>query len=557
MANEIKKEAILKLQDEPYLKPISSTNVSFYNLDINTAVLTFQVSKKDGPLLISEENAHSYAYFKSDNGSGSGVLDLEYKDPLNGIVTITLPTDFLQASSGTKVTGQMYITVNKWTNTPSDKSDTAVLSEFTFTVKDALINSISGETKIQYIRMFDVLKQQIQQRVHDIEEAIANGEDYVTEMKSVLQKGIETLNAIVDDGKKDIQQYINQAKQDVNATKTDAVNTMTQTKTDILKAIDDKKMVSSSQLDAKLNGLSWQKYKLTSDDGTYPMTSLANNLDNLRALKPGSYYVTNTPIAGASSTAGFATVEWRNDSTVKFITFRPCNSQQIYLMRYYNAWGDWEKVSFDESNLANIQKYKLTNDDGLRIRTSGIDPKTLNTGFYQIWNTYGMPNDTTDGSSAYWNVDVLSGTDDTKQIFAVLSGSGKAYLKNIHKGIDTGWKEITNNQTDTGWLPITIKNGYNKSTIPDYDPSYRVIDYGTHKKVFIRVGVTNLTSGKNTVASIPTELNPYKIYSLGTSTVAKIPPKVVVAGGDIEFYPNSSDNYISTDYVIYQGEWII
>ena len=81
MANEIKKEAILKLQDEPYLKPISDTGVGFYNLDINTAVLTFQISKSGSPLLISEENAHSYAYFKSDNGSVSGVLDLEYKDP--------------------------------------------------------------------------------------------------------------------------------------------------------------------------------------------------------------------------------------------------------------------------------------------------------------------------------------------------------------------------------------------------------------------------------------------------------------------------------------------
>src|SRR5699024_602515 len=118
MTNEIKKEAILKLQDEPYLKPISDTGVGFYNLDINTAVLTFQVSKSGRPLLISEENAHTYAYFKSDNGSVSGVLNLEYKDPLNAIVTITLTTDFMQASSGTKETGQMYITVNKWTSTP-------------------------------------------------------------------------------------------------------------------------------------------------------------------------------------------------------------------------------------------------------------------------------------------------------------------------------------------------------------------------------------------------------------------------------------------------------
>src|SRR5699024_10245626 len=144
----------------------------------------------------------------------------------------------------------------------------------------------------------------------------------------------------------------------------------------------------------------------------------------------------------------------------------------------------------------------------------------------------------------------------TKIVYFQRYNQDKVFINRFYTSW-SDWEELTNNQTDTGWLPITIKNGYNQSTIPDYEPSYRVIDYGTHKKVFVRIGVTNLTSGKNTVASIPTELNPYKIYSLGASTIAKIPPKVVVAGGNIEFHPNTSDNYISTDYVIYQDEWII
>lgn len=491
MANEIKKEAILKLQDEPYLKPISNTGVGFYNLDINTAVLTFQVSKNGNPLLISGENTHSYAYFKSDNGSVSGVLDLEYKDPLNGIVTITLPTDFLQASSGSTVTGQMYITVNKWTSTPNDKSDTAVLSEFTFTVKDALINTISGETKIEYIRMFDVLKQQIQQRVHDIEEAIANGEDYVTEMKMTLESGKKELKDIVERSKTDVQTTAEQAITNVNTTKDNAVtkisdlseetvlhvkNTadaavqnVTGFSNDAIEHVDskleefdqtiaDNGFLTPDAFDEELDSLDWQKYKLTNDDGTYPVVSLEKNLDTLHSLSPGSHYATEIPITGSSSTAGFVEVMQRV-VTVKHITFKPYNSTQIWLKRFYNEWSDWERV------------------------------------------------------------------------------------------------DVT--QTDTGWIPITIKNGYNKSAIPDYEPSYRVIKYDTHRKVHVRLGVTNLTSGKNTIASIPKELNPYKIYSLGASTIAKIPPKVVVAGGDIEFHPNSNDNYISTDYIIYQDEWII
>lgn len=492
MANEIKKEAILKLQDEPYLKPISNTGVGFYNLDINTAVLTFQVSKNGNPLLISGENTHSYAYFKSDNGSVSGVLDLEYKDPLNGIVTITLPTDFLQASSGSTVTGQMYITVNKWTSTPNDKSDTAVLSEFTFTVKDALINTISGETKIEYIRMFDVLKQQIQQRVNDIEEAIANGEDYVTEMKTTLESGKKELNDTVDRSKNSVQTTAEQAINDVNTTRDNTIN--------------------------KITNLSEET----------------------------SSYVKNTADTAVQNVTGFS-----NDA-IEHVDSKLEEFDQTIID---NGFVTPEKLTTDLDALT-WQKKKLTNDDGGRIRISDVDPITLDAGFYQIWKTYNMPPDTTDGSNAYWNVDVLTGMD-TKQILAVLSSTGKAYLKNIHKDIDSGWKELTNNQTDTGWLPITIKNGYSKSTIPDFEPSYRVIGDGTYKKVYVRLGVINLNAGKNVVATIPKELNPYKIYSVGVSTIAKIPPKVVVAGGDIEFHPNTSDSYISTDYVIYQDEWII
>lgn len=492
MANEIKKEAMLKLQDEPYLKPISDTGVGFYNLDINTAVLTFQISKSGSPLLISEENAHSYAYFESDNGSISGVLDLEYKDPLNGIVTITLPTDFLQASSGSTVTGQMYITVNRWTNTPNDKSDTAVLSEFTFTVKDALINSISGETKIEYIRMFDVLKQQIQQRVNDIEEAIANREDYVTEMKMTLESGKKELNDTVDRSKTSVQTIADQAITNVNTTRDNAVS--------------------------KITDLSEET----------------------------SSYVKNTTDTAIQNVTGFS-----NEAISHVDTKLEEFDQTIIDNGFLSS-----QTLDEELEKLEWQKYKLTEDNGQRIRVSDTDPVELNSGFYQMWRVKNAPYGD-DSNGQYWNVDVVTAQYNNKQIIATTSYDGRMFKKNIHKGEDRGWKELTNTQTDTGWVPITIKNGYEKSTIPDYEPSYRVIDYGTHKKVYVRLGVKNLKVGKNVVATIPPELNPYKIYSLGVSTIAKIPPKAIVSGGDIGFYPNTSDSYISTDYIIYQDEWII
>ncbi|MEB5784151.1 hypothetical protein [Staphylococcus pseudoxylosus] len=225
MTNGIDKKALFKLKSEPYLKPISDLGVGFYNLDENTAILRFQLSNTKGPLLIHKNNLTAYAYFESSNGSVSDVIELEVEDSNKGLVTITLDKDFLQASTSTKVKGQVYIGVNNVDNKP-EYNEVAVFREFNFEVKDAFINKISAFTKIEYIRMFDQLKTRIKQRVLDIEEAIANGADYVAEMKSVLQKGIETLNQIVSDGKQDIQSYIKEAKATIDTTQTDAVDTI-------------------------------------------------------------------------------------------------------------------------------------------------------------------------------------------------------------------------------------------------------------------------------------------------------------------------------------------
>ena len=112
MDNGIDKKALFKMKTEPYLKQISDLGVGFYNLDENTAIIQFQLTNDSGPLMLHENNVSSYAYFKSQNGSSSDVIDLEIVDSYNGIVQITLPKDFLQASTDTKVTGQVYIAVN-------------------------------------------------------------------------------------------------------------------------------------------------------------------------------------------------------------------------------------------------------------------------------------------------------------------------------------------------------------------------------------------------------------------------------------------------------------
>lgn len=377
MTNGIDKKALFKLKSEPYLKPISDLGVGFYNLDENTAILRFQLSNEKGPLLIHENNLTAYAYFESSNGSVSDVIELKIEDSLNGIVTITLDKDFLQASTSTKVKGQIYIGVNNVDGNP-EYNEVAVFREFTFEVADALINKISSFTKIEYIRMFSQLKERIEQQVRDIEEAIANGADYVAEMKSVLQHGIETLNAIVTDGKSDIQAYIAQAKTDLNKVKDDATEDITTTannaKTSVqdtastaVNSIDSKATEATEHVDSKvsefnetveangfltpekltedLTALEWQKYKLTKDNGA-PFTLNKFDFNDIDTLETGNYFLNisyNSPFKATSY--GFLKIEKATSNSRKAIA-TPGNSNQYYVKYKWNGtWSDWEEVN--------------------------------------------------------------------------------------------------------------------------------------------------------------------------------------------------------------------
>lgn len=470
----LNKIAKFKAKNEPYLKPISDLGIGFYNLDENTATLQFQIYNDYGPLLISDENVDVHGYFESTNKSVSSVLDLHVTDGMNGIVQITLDREFLQASTSTKVTGQLYIGLKNIDNKP-EYNQTAVFGEFNFEVADALINKVSAFTKVEYIRMFDKLRDEIKTRTKEMEDDIGNIKTLVNEVKDAVTDGkaditkikndsISELENIANTTNTSVQQQASQAISDIqsivdeyttklNDETEDKINQVNEESDKVIEAIKGNNVVIKDETDG------WQKYKLTNDDGTsitltHPVE--LNDDEYLDSLEPGLYYAAD-PKSSPSGSSGFVTVNKR--SSTKIVYFQPYNQDKIFINRFHTSW--------------------------------------------------------------------------------------------------SGWKEVTTNQTDTGWLPITIKNGYNKSTIPDFEPSYRVIKYDTHRKVYVRLGVTNITSGKNSVASIPTELNPYKIYSVGVSTIAKIPPKVVISGGDIEFHPNNNDSYISTDYVIYQDEWII
>ena len=221
----IYKNAQLIAKDEPYLKPLSDEQLVFYNLDVNTAVLTFQVKKGEYPLQISSLNSDIYVYLESENGSHTTLIETEYIDPLNGIIRLTVDSAFLSSSTDTWVKGQIYVK-------SIGRPDTIVLNEFKFYVKDALINKISANIKIRYIRQIDELIEETKKKVSTlligidkIDNVQTTFDAFVGQQKSELENTINNYNKqlkdLADSTQRTVSEQLIQFKNDADNIKED------------------------------------------------------------------------------------------------------------------------------------------------------------------------------------------------------------------------------------------------------------------------------------------------------------------------------------------------
>lgn len=374
------KEARITTVDEPYLKPISDEGIGFYNMDINTAVLTFQVRREINgesyPLEISEANTEITAYFVSDNGSSTGRVEVEYVDPMQGIIQLTLDSDFLKASTDTSVTGQIYIKA-------VGRKDTVVLNEFRFHVADALINQIDADIKIRYIREIDDLVDLVKERIETVSKELDNVQEaedeflnFVNTQKSEFVKQVTDLRGQIQDFAErteteltdylntindkvlEVNERLNAATEGViteqnldehliNYAKKEEVDTELSKKAneDEFKALSDSldEMIQNKVNEA-MKKVTGQQTALTEQDGS------AIRLDNVdlssmdKIDKTGFYYLynpTNSP--DPDNQSGYAIVISRSD-TYKKVLFMPYNRHRIYsrnMMGETTRWGSW------------------------------------------------------------------------------------------------------------------------------------------------------------------------------------------------------------------------
>lgn len=487
--SNIDKIAKINLENKPYVKPISNVDIGFYNLDNGTAKLEFSITRDEFPMQMGPVNVTGYLWLKSTNGTMSGQLDLEIIDGLNGIVGVTIPNWFLVGATDTDVNGQIILAVN-------ENTDIATLGEFGFRVKDALPNQIKGEIKVQYFRMFDDMKQALEDKVADIESRLGDLDILVANVETTVTNGISQINQTVSERKSDLTEVINQYNTDVYTVKSVAIDEVNTAKSNAISTVNSKADESVSNVESVSNNA---------------VTHVDEKLNEFNQAIADNTFVNPEAL----------------DNKINSLTW---------------------------------QKYKLTQDDGKPTFYTDVDPLTLPPGQYQI--SYMRKNPFNNSGSAMYNVDILQGIDNTKQVIAVLSYTGQVFIKNIHKGTDLGWKELTKIQTDTGWITYQLINGalsntaYKNTDENGFDCAYRTITNGSIITKKLRINGSNLTPGQ-VIAQLPTNFaKNTQSFSVKTPDVTNNACVVIKPNGEVIFYVSNNDNtWNETGYAYAELTW--
>ena len=375
------KIANVNLETTANYQNLSNLNVQFWNQDKGTAVLQFKITRNDFPLSLSKENVE--VFIKLESGANyivdsTEVTDggFEIIDELNGIVSYTIPTEFMTVAQS--VTGQVYVATK-------DREEVVVQRKFNFEVAEDLLSTIPASEKLKEIKLFSQLRGEVSDTMAKLNEDFANMQDYVTMVNQAATDGVNQLNTLSEDK---LTAYNNNHTKKLNEMTTKGDNYTTQ-------FVDDKNYVDTkiSEFEQKVmdsdvvtegEASNWQKYKLTQDGG---FTLFDENLfldfndsDQLSNLSVGTRYIVkslNSP-EKATSNHGWLTKCDRGDK--KFIEYRPYNSPQVFVKRFYETWYDWELITPDYDvieTLTGAQSKANTAENNAKVYAKDlVDKKT-------------------------------------------------------------------------------------------------------------------------------------------------------------------------------------
>lgn len=536
------------------------TNLAFFSTDLGTADLVFNITRNNLPLMVSEENASTLLILMK--GDEYIVQEVEYADPMNGQLKVTVD-DKVLARPG-KWRGQIYIEVHD-VNNPS-KEDIVTQAEFTFDIKDSVINTIPAIDKLNEIRTFIEFREAIMEQISVINDGLANGSDYVSQMEATKASGMKALNDRSAQVISEINTLVDTSKQELTDLKNSSITELdtkaTQIKTDV-EALNN------------YDTTNWQKHKLTNSNGTSQIIALGGDLEKLRSLSPGFYYTTSTPIGlsyntdWASSTAGYTEV-YERDSVTKHIIFRPYNSSQQFIMRYYNEWNDWERINPDMR-----RKWLGTlGTEGSPASVLDLDPGIYECSIPADAFTVDAPQDP-NGSGYIAQIDVTEGAAGKRKQFRLIASSrNNEYRGTVHtsntsnpEGQFMGWKKVQDAEeyealnSDTGWIDWETKGNATKRNTTDDTQikcQYRIRKVNGTRIAYLRVNVNNLTTA-TAFGSIPAEYVPVEQHFVPRMPVSLHPGAMLVSKeGNLIFYQNTNDtSWLPGHYIIGEFTWVI
>lgn len=534
------------------------TNLAFFSTDLGTADLVFNITRNKSPLLVSEENATTLlVLMKNDEYI---VQEVEYIDPMNGQLKSTID-DRVLARPG-KWRGQIYIEVHDSGN-PA-KEDIVTQAEFTFDIKDSVINTIPAIDKLNEIRTFIDFREEIMETISEINTALENGEDYVSQMEATKASGMKALNDRSTQVINEIKELVDNHKQELNDLKDNNITELDNKANQIKEDIEELNNYDTTN---------WQKSKITDDNGyirmiTSPDLSVTT-LDNYFTKTEKIYVTTPKNSPHATSASGFVDVTFRTDG-YGILTFQPYNSNLIYMTRRVNSptWTDWVLMTPETPELNKRQPLgTLGEEDNKYTSVLQLPPGYYECSIPADAFTVDAPQDP-NGSSYIAEIDVYEGSNKRKQYKLIANSRNDEYRATVHTNGDFGgWKKVQNEEefdalfNDTGWKDWDTLNGATKrnTTNPNQvQCQYRVRMVNGVKIAHLRVNVNNLTT-QQAFGSIPAELVPVEQQFVPRMPVSLHPGAILITTeGNLIFYSNTNDNgWLPSHYIVGEFSWII
>lgn len=389
------KTATIRLDTNAKLESRSTLNVAFSTADQDTAILKFIVTQDNQPLLLGDANIESNIYLKHSNGSHIS-HPLTITDGLNGELAFQLPNDFGKIPG--QVTAQVYVARK------GEKQAIVAERIFSFTIQESLAWEFDAETKLAYIIEFNELRELILNRQKDIEDAMANAEDYVGLIEQAKEQGLSDIEVAKSNAINEINTLATTKLTSIHNDGTDYLDNMVH----IHGLIDDKITQFNTDVSAggyvkDTNTTNWQKSKMIADDGMVLTIDTIdfNNID-AKINKSGFYYaksITNGPLGDYQKEGNITLLKYLNNKDR--LTFQPRGTHKIftkYKTGENNVWSEWYDLTY---NMETTEGSQTKATQALMDAKTYIDEQVYDTGWQPLTVMSNVSKHDSAGASMY------------------------------------------------------------------------------------------------------------------------------------------------------------